>query len=100
MESRRSRKTLTRFPEEEWRGSRGIDSDWDFGRRIRTVRVYQGLSQEEVARYLGLNRSTYTYYEVGKSRPNLVILKKLCEYLRVSPEFLLDIYIPKDKDES
>ena len=35
------------------------------------------MTQEDVARFLGISRSGYTYYETGKSLPSIDVLKKL-----------------------
>lgn len=42
-----------------------------------------------MARRLGVDRSTYTYYETGKSQPNLKTLEKLCQILSVDYNTLL-----------
>ena len=48
-------------------------------RRFRTEADY---SQEEVARVLGVNRATYTYYETGKTTPSVVDLYRLAQLYR------------------
>lgn len=43
----------------------------EFGERLRVLRkVRTNYSQEDMARLLNISRSTYTYYETGKSEPN------------------------------
>ena len=37
---------------------------------LRYYRTQAGYSQRQVAEYLGLCRSAYTYYETGKSTPS------------------------------
>ena len=39
------------------------------GDRLRVLRSAKGLSQNDVAKYLGVSRSTYVCYETNKSRP-------------------------------
>lgn len=36
------------------------------GEIIKKYRIEKGLSQQEIANQLGKDRSTYTYYELGK----------------------------------
>ncbi len=36
------------------------------GERLRALREKEGLTQKQVANYLQLSRSTYTYYELEK----------------------------------
>lgn len=65
--------------------------------RLRTLREKKGLSQEEVARLLGISRPAYVKYETGKSKPVRKI-KELCEIFNVSSDYLLgtDIKIKND----
>jgi len=44
-----------------------------------------------VATHLHIDRSTYAYYETGKSHPSLKTVREICEYFGVSPELLLDL---------
>lgn len=46
--------------------------------RLRTYRLQCGLTQKEVAKIIGINRSSYTYYERGSHLPNIINLLKLC----------------------
>ena len=39
------------------------------GKRLRNLREKKNVSQAEVANFLGIERTTYTAYESGKSRP-------------------------------
>lgn len=48
------------------------------------------LSQEQVADTLGIHRTTYTYYESGKSFPPIKKAKKLAKIFGVSIEALFD----------
>jgi len=49
----------------------------DLEKMLRNVRITCGLSQREVAEMLHINRSTYTYYETGKTSPDIDTLRKL-----------------------
>lgn len=50
----------------------------------------QKLTQEQVAKALGIDRSTYTYYELGKNRPDIDMLKKIAKLFNCSYVDLLD----------
>jgi len=41
----------------------------DTGKRLRELREARGLSQEEVAKAIGVGRVTYLKYENGENRP-------------------------------
>ena len=60
-----------------------------FGDRLRKLRQSRGISQQQVAEYLGVNRTTYVKYETGKSEPNVGTLKKLAQYFDISMDYLL-----------
>ncbi len=61
-----------------------------FGRHLRDLRKSNSkYSQQEMADMLNISRSTYTYYETGKSEPGQEKLKKLCEILTVDFNTLL-----------
>ena len=48
---------------------------------VKDARVRAGRSQQEVADYLGIERSTYAYYEAGRVRIPSEILDKVADYL-------------------
>ena len=56
--------------------------------RIRELREKKGLSQSEVAKLLGMNRTTYVHYETGYSKPTKK-LKDLCALFNVSADYIL-----------
>ncbi len=62
-----------------------------FGRHLRELRKQNSkYSQQEMAEMLNISRSTYTYYETGKSEPGQDKLKKLCSILNVDFNTLLN----------
>jgi len=52
--------------------------------KIRELRKEKGLTQEQVASYLNLDRSTYAYYESGRTRINVDVVVKLAYFFQVS----------------
>lgn len=63
----------------------------EFGDHIRKLRKTKTkYSQFEMAKLIGISRSTYTYYETGKSEPGLVNLRKIAEILAVDFNTLFD----------
>ena len=44
---------------------------------LKKIRKQYKMTQEEVAQFLGISRSGYTYYETGKTVPSIEMLKKL-----------------------
>ena len=66
------------------------------GEKLKQLRLKKSLSQQNVADYLGINRTTYVKYETGTSNPNVARLSKLAAFFGVSPDYLLETPSPKD----
>lgn len=56
--------------------------------RLRELREAKGLSQSEVAKFLGISRPAYVQYETGKTKPSRTI-KKLCALFNVTSDYIL-----------
>lgn len=61
-----------------------IDSKAIFGQRLKRFREESGYTQSILANILGVERSTYTYYETGKTTPVIFDLMRLCRLYRIS----------------
>lgn len=57
---------------------------------LRRLRLKAGLTQQNMADALNINRSTYTYYETGKTTPDIYTIKVLAKVLEVEVEVLID----------
>ncbi len=57
--------------------------------RLRELRTAAGMTQKEVAEHLGLQRSTYAYYETGATDPSLPVLQRVAAEYRVTLGYLL-----------
>lgn len=57
--------------------------------KMKMQRVQCGLTQQEVANRLGIDRTTYTKYETGKSEPSFDALQKIAELLQIPVTELL-----------
>jgi len=61
----------------------------DFPERLRAYRQIRGLDIGEIAKEVGVNRSTVGHWETGHREPSLAKLVKLAAVLRVSTDRLL-----------
>lgn len=52
--------------------------------RIKAIRKTKGLSQQEVAEKIGIDRAQYSRVETGKSEPTITSLTKIAQALEVS----------------
>lgn len=58
-------------------------------RNLKTFRTQCSLSQLQVANALGIDRSTYSCYEIGKTQPHPNVLLRLAHLFSVSVDELL-----------
>lgn len=59
------------------------------GKRLKEIRKQHCMTQKNVAESLGIDRTTYTFYEIGKTRPSYIVLLKLANIYNVSLDYLL-----------
>ena len=57
--------------------------------QLKQWRLNVGLTQKQVADYLGKDRSAVAYYEAGKVQPNAQAMLTLCFLYRVTAEEML-----------
>ena len=60
-----------------------------FSQRLSAIRKMKNLNQKDVSDSLHLERSTYSGYESGKSKPSLKKLIELADFFNVSTDYLL-----------
>lgn len=60
-----------------------------YGRNLKKLRNNAGLSQQELADQLNINRETYARYETSSSEADYDTLQRLADYFSVSIDFLL-----------
>ena len=56
---------------------------------IRKLRKEKGLTQQQVADHLGVDRSTYAYYESGRSKLNIDVIVQLAHFYQIRYAVLL-----------
>ena len=59
----------------------------ELAENIKNIRESFGLTQDEISKILNLDRSTFAYYETGRTKPDIFTLMKLAEYLQIPFEF-------------
>lgn len=53
------------------------------GKKLKEIRVRNGISQEQAAKVLGVCRSAYCNYEIGRRSPDFAVIKKLADFYRI-----------------
>lgn len=66
----------------------GESKDW-LRKNLRTLRIQSGYTQGHIAEILKINRSTYTYYETGKTIPDIFTLVILSDLYDIAIEDFL-----------
>lgn len=61
------------------------------GTKFKTLRNMYGLSQKEVADFLGIDRSAYCCYEINRAKPDVYNLARLAKLFNVSTDYLLGL---------
>lgn len=56
---------------------------------IREIREDHNLTQEDVAKVLGIKQQAYSRYETGENEIPIRYLLVLCDYYQVSADYLL-----------
>jgi transcriptional regulator with XRE-family HTH domain len=61
----------------------------DYGKALRIARAMAGLQQKELADRAGLNSSHISLMEMGKRKPSVQALDKLCKALRIPNDLFM-----------
>lgn len=69
-----------------------------FGKVLKQARLARGLSQQALARKLGVRASHIGYLEQGRRRPSLTLLNALADTLGIDKERLFLLSHPEAKD--
>ncbi len=60
-----------------------------FGERLKELRKSKGrLTQVDMAKYLGVAKTTYASYEQGKRTPDIDLQNKIADYFGVTLDYL------------
>ena len=63
----------------------------NFGDTLKRLRLQEGMTQQQLADYLGVTKSVVSYYELQARYPSPEVLRKLASIFHVSTDFLLGI---------
>lgn len=59
--------------------------------RIKEIRKSKKLSQEQIAKKIGMEQTQYSRYERGENEIKVNVLIELCKALEVSADYLLEL---------
>ncbi|MGN1418247.1 MAG: helix-turn-helix domain-containing protein [Acutalibacteraceae bacterium] len=61
------------------------------GKRLKAIRNQHKLTQQNIADILGIDRTTYTFYETGTTSPSLTTIYNLSKIYNVSVGYILGV---------
>lgn len=61
----------------------------EMGKRIANRRKHFKLTQGELANKLEITNNHLSYIETGRTQPSLILFIRICNELRVTPDYLL-----------
>lgn len=67
--------------------------------RLRKLRREADMTQQQMADYLGVQRTTYTKYEIGTISPSIDTLKKIASLFNVTTDYLIGEAQKNETDE-
>ena len=68
------------------------------GESLKKIRKQYKMTQEDIAKLLGISRSGYTYYETGKTIPSVEVLQKLSAIYNTTIDVIVGNPIRENSD--
>ena len=63
----------------------------NYGEVLKKMRMYDLITQDEIAKLLGISKKTYSLYETQEKIIPIKHLNKLCNYFNVSIDYVLKL---------
>jgi len=63
--------------------------EFDFGTKLKTLRIQAGLTQKQLAEQIGVTKSVVSFYELRERAPSPEVLIKLAAVFHVTSDYLL-----------
>ena len=63
----------------------------DFGSKLKTLRISQKLTQQQLADRIGVAKSVVAYYESGDRYPSYDVLVRIARIFHTTTDYLLDV---------
>lgn len=72
----------------------------DFGNTLRTLRIQNNMTQEQLSKKLGLTKSVISAYETGLRMPSYEVLIDISKIFKVTTDYLLGLERKQEIDLS
>jgi transcriptional regulator with XRE-family HTH domain len=60
-----------------------------FAERLKELRNTRKITQADLAKLLGISKSTISMYERGERTPDFALLERICDYFNIDMDYLL-----------
>ena len=60
----------------------------EFAERLKELRTRKHISQYDLAKKLGVSKSTISMMEIGSRQPSIEMMESLCDFFNVSMDYL------------
>lgn len=81
------------------KNAKNIPKPTHFGKNLKFLRRMNGLSQSELARFIGMSRNNVASYESGVVEPNTTKFLVACEFFKIDPKDMLDLSLAENPIE-
>ena len=86
---------MSRYPskimmQQEFKLSLRPASQHEIGRKLKVLRTSQGISQNELAELLDMDRSYYSLFESGRRVPDIDLVYSIAKIFQISMELLIE----------
>lgn len=68
--------------------------------KLLDLRKKAGFTQNHVAECLGVSRQTISKWEMGKSIPDSIMIKRICDCYKITPDEFFELLLAKDNQQS
>lgn len=68
-------------------------------KKLKELRKQQSISQDKMAKYLGVSQRSYGYYESGERQPPIETLIRIADYFGVTIDYLVE-HTPSNLSEN
>ena len=79
---------------------KSIPKPTHFGKNLKFLRRINGLSQQELAKKLGMNRNNIASYEASSSEPSALVFLKISKFFNQDPAEMLELIMIDHKIEN
>lgn len=71
----------------------------DLANKLLELRKKAGFTQNYAAEYMGVSRQTISKWEMGKSIPDSIMTKRICDCYKITPDEFFELLLVKENEQ-